>query len=104
MSCYFVSRHAGAVDWARDQGIEATLIEHLDPTLIKAGDMVLGTLPIHLVAAITAKGARYLHLELEVPLAQRGEPLSASAMVRYGAKLVEYRAERITSGSSGVGS
>ena len=60
MTHYFVTRHAGALDWARDQGIVATLIEHLDPALIKAGDTVLGTLPIHLVAALNSIGARYL--------------------------------------------
>ena len=47
MTTYFISRHAGAIAWARSQGYEPDhWIEHLDISVIKAGDTVTGTLPI----------------------------------------------------------
>jgi len=95
MASYFVTRHQGAVDWARSQGIEATMLSHLDPSHVEAGDTVLGVLPVHLVATINAKDARYLHLELDMAEEDRGKELSASDLDRLGAQLVEYRAWRV---------
>lgn len=96
MATYFVSRHAGAVDWARRRGIEAELIPHLDPAQIKEGDTVLGTLPIQIVADINERGARYLHLEIALPAEMRGVALSADDMEDLGATLTEYEARRVS--------
>ncbi len=96
MATYFVTRHSGAVEWARRQGIEAKLITHLDPAQIEEGDTVLGTLPIQIVAEINERGARYLHLEIALPAEQRGVQLSADDMDRLGAKLIEYEARRVS--------
>jgi CRISPR-associated protein Csx16 len=90
MTTYFVTRHKGAVEWARRQGISATMVEHLDPNSIVRGDMVLGTLPIQLAAEVIARGGRYLHLELTMPPGMRGTELTADDMVRHGAKLQRY--------------
>lgn len=95
MTAYFVSRHAGAVEWARQRGIEAIATDHLDLERVAPGDLVIGTLPIHLAAAVQAKGARFLFLELNLPHEARGHELDANAMERFGARLVEYRVERI---------
>jgi CRISPR-associated protein Csx16 len=93
---YFVTRHAGAVEWAVRQGIAVDrTVEHLDPAEVRPGDMVLGTLPVHLVAEVCARGARYLHLVLELPLESRGLELTPEEMARCRARLVEYRVERI---------
>ena len=101
MTSYFVTRHDGARDWAARQGIDATLISHLDMSRIMAGDTVIGTLPVQMIAELTACGARYLHLELDLPEAARGRALSADEMQRYGARLAEFRAERVhTEGTS----
>jgi CRISPR-associated protein Csx16 len=97
MVTYFVSRHPGAVEWAARRGIEAEPVEHLDPKQIDAGDTVIGTLPVHLVAEINARGGRYLHLELDVPAERRGEELSADQMDSYGAELQEFRVELVKS-------
>ena len=63
---YFVTRHAGARDWAARHGHrDAIAIAHLDATLIAAlrpGDRVLGTLPANLIADVCGRGARYFHL------------------------------------------
>jgi CRISPR-associated protein Csx16 len=55
----------------------------------------MGTLPMHLAAAVCARGARFLALELELPPDFRGRPLSADDMEHLGARLVEYRVERL---------
>jgi len=95
MASYFVTRHAGAVDWARRRGIDATFVDHIDPAEVRAGDVVLGTLPVHLVAAVNARGARYLHLVLDLRPELRGKDLTAEDMDACGARLVEYRAEEV---------
>lgn len=62
----------------------------LDPQQVEAGDLVVGTLPINIAADIVTKGARYLHLSLNVPPEARGQELSPDDMRKYGARLEEY--------------
>ena len=95
MATYFVTRHPGAVAWADRRGLKAVKIEHLEPSDVAAGDIVMGTLPVHIVADIQCRGSRYLHLEMDVPPAWRGRDLSADDMDRFGARLVEYRVDRV---------
>jgi len=88
---YFISRHTGAVEWARRKGIEVDYwIEHLDVTEIEKGDTVIGSLPVNLAAEICARGARYLHLSLDLPAEARGRELGAEELERFGARLQEY--------------
>jgi CRISPR-associated protein Csx16 len=96
MTTYFVSRHPGAVEWAAKRGIDAELVEHLDTGEIDAGDVVIGTLPVHLVAKINARGGRYLHLTMDVPLEMRGEDLSAEQMDLHGAKMQEFHVKTVS--------
>ena len=97
MAKYFVTQHAGALEWARAEGIEFEHVSHLDTSIVNCGDHVIGTLPTHLAAEIIAKGARYFHLEMTVPedrrLARRD--YSAKEMQDFEAKLVEYRVTRV---------
>ncbi len=95
MTTYFVTRHPGAIEWARRQGIEAELVRDFKSDVIAPGDVVLGTLPVQLIAEVNARGGRYLHLEMSLPPEARGKDLSADDMDRFGARLVEYRAERV---------
>lgn len=68
MTVYFVSRHPGARDWAAAEGIVVDeFIAHLDVTKAHAGDVVIGSLPVNLAAEVCARGARYLHLSLDLP-------------------------------------
>ena len=79
--------------WARDAGVKVTdggIVRDLDPTRVEAGDLVVGTLPINLVAEVIRRGGRYLHLALELPPEARGRELSADELRRYGARLEEY--------------
>lgn len=98
MTTWFVSRHPGAQEWAHRHGLlpnEVHCCTHLAVEEVVAGDVVIGTLPVNLVAAICARGARYFHLVLDQPQSYRGLPLTAEEMERLGARLEEYRAERV---------
>jgi putative CRISPR-associated protein (TIGR02620 family) len=88
---FFISRHPGAVDWAREQGLDVDVwLSHLDVDRVQPGDTVAGTLPIHLAAAVCDRGARYLHLSLDLPEAVRGNELDVAAMNTAGARLIAY--------------
>jgi CRISPR-associated protein Csx16 len=100
VTAYFVSRHPGAVEWVQRQGIAAELVSHLEARQVRAGDLVLGTLPIQLVAAVVANGARYLHLEIDLPPERRGADLTADEMEVLGARLIEYEAHRVEPGAA----
>lgn len=87
---WLVSRHPGAVAWLRRAGIEARHVEHLDPALVQAGDEVYGTLPLHLAAAVCARGARFFHLSIDLPADYRGRELGPEELERFGARLQEF--------------
>jgi CRISPR-associated protein Csx16 len=92
---YFVTRHPGARDWARTEGIVVDeLIEHLDTDSIQAGDTVIGSLPVNLAAEVCARGGRYLHLTLPLPPELRGRDLTAEDMRRLGARVERFRIVR----------
>ena len=96
MTVHFVTRHPGAREWAERQGFRVDVhTRHLDVAAIERGDVVLGTLPVNLAAAVQARGARYLHLSLDIPADLRGHELSAVQMAQAGARLEEYRVMRI---------
>ncbi len=91
MSVWFVTRHPGAVEWARRRGLDVDhWVPHLEPGQVRRGDVVAGTLPVHLAAQVCARGARYLHLQLELPLHRRGQELSADELDAAGARLHGY--------------
>ena len=96
MTTYFISRHLGAVEWAESEGFHIDQqLAHFDTSLVQAGDRVLGTLPVNLIAEVNARGGRYFHLTLNLPADMRGQEITAAAMREYGAVLQEYRAERV---------
>jgi len=96
MTTTFVTRHEGAVEWARKHGIEADeRIEQFDTSTVAPGDTVIGTLPVNLAGEVCARGGRYIHLSLEVPKSERGKELSANDMERFGATLEAYEVRRV---------
>lgn len=96
MTTFFVSRHPGATVWAAQQGLAvACVLAHLDPAVVGPGDTVIGTLPVNLAAVVCDRGARYLHLTLDLPPDWRGRELSAAQMTACGARLEEYRVEKV---------
>lgn len=93
---WFVSRHSGAAAWAQRQGLaSATRVAHLDVERLRAGDTVIGTLPVHLAAEVCARGARYLHLVLELPMRLRGVELTAEQMSECGARIEQFVVARV---------
>ncbi len=89
---WFVSRHPGAVEWAARHGIAVDRrVEHLDLEEVEPGDTVIGTLPVHLAAEVCARGARYVHLSLDLPPDLRGRELSVDELNACHARLEEYR-------------
>ncbi|MDP2793424.1 MAG: CRISPR-associated protein Csx16 [Sulfurisoma sp.] len=96
MTTYFVSRHPGAVEWARRQGLAVDAwVAHLDVEKVGAGDTVIGSLPLHLAAAVCARGTRFLHLTLDIPAEWRGRELSADELEMAGARLEEFFVEKL---------
>ena len=95
MAIYFISRHPGASRWARQQNIQAIHLAHLLPQQISTGDTVIGNLPVHLAAYVCAQGARYLHLQISIPVHLRGCELSAEQMTQLDARLVEMHCHAI---------
>lgn len=95
MAIYFVSRHPGAHDWAAEEGFEVdAVIDHLDPSIIAPGDILIGSLPVNLAAEVCARGGRYLNLSLDLPARLRGVELTAEQMRDCGARIEEYQVLR----------
>ena len=91
MTVFSITRHPGALDWLNRQEIAIDItLSHLDLSLIKPGDVVIGLLPVHLAAAVCAAGAEYWHLSMELPYEARGIELTAEEMEGYGARLEQF--------------
>jgi CRISPR-associated protein Csx16 len=95
MNLWIVSRHPGAVEWIENQGWRGTRIDHLEIERVRAGDVVIGTLPANLAAEVCTRGARYLHLALKLPASLRGKELSTQQMAECGAELRAYDVREI---------
>jgi putative CRISPR-associated protein (TIGR02620 family) len=91
MTVWFVTRHSGAREWTAQQGFEVDrVVSNLNPEEVRHGDTVIGPLPVHLVAEICARGARYFNINMTVPEEARGKELSAEEMTAFGASLEEF--------------
>lgn len=96
MTTYFVSRHAAAVAWAAGEGFHVDrLVAHIDPDVVQPGDVVIGSLPVNLAGEVCARAGRYLHLSLDLTAELRGKELSVQQMQACGARLEEYRVQRV---------
>ena len=96
MRTYFVSRHEGAQEWAQRNGFEnAETVAHFDPSVVEPGDMVIGTLPVHLAGQVCERGGRCFHLSLQVPQEMRGQELSADQMEEFGASVQEFTVQPV---------
>lgn len=92
MTTWFVSRHPGAIEWARLQGLQVDRqVAHLAPAEVAAGDVVIGTLPVHLAAEVCARGARFLFLALDITPDFRGRELTAADMAQLQCRLLPFR-------------
>lgn len=89
---YFVSRHEGAIAWVKQQPEWQVdcFVRHLDSAVVQAGDVVLGTLPLHLAAEVCARGAAFYFLALAQTEAGRGSEYSVEDMLRLGCRLQRF--------------
>ncbi len=91
MTTWLVTRHPGAREWLARQAFDSCyFVSHLDASVVEPGDLVIGTLPVQLVAAVCARGARYVHLSLNLPASQRGAELTSEQMTAFDARLQEF--------------
>ena len=92
MPRYFITRHPGALDWARRHGhVFEVHLSHLpEDQVLHAGDVVAGTLPVNKAADLHAAGVVYWHLSLDLPESMRGRELSADDLDACGARLERF--------------
>lgn len=91
MTRWFVSRHEGAIEWARQNELQIDRwATHLDLAEIHKDDVVIGTLPVHLAAEVCARGAEFHFLSLNLNVQQRGVELDAAAMQAAKCRLQRY--------------
>lgn len=91
MSVWFVSRHLGAVVWAKNNQLKVDFwVKHLSIEDISNDDVVIGILPVNIAAEVCARGARYFNLSINLPYNLRGKELSEDDLVLAGAKLEEF--------------
>lgn len=97
MTTYFVTRHAGALQWANANQVAFDAhLSHLDDlSFLQQGDVVIGTLPINIVYQINQLGVRYVHLALQIPPSLRGVELDADELNAYKATLEEFEVSKI---------
>lgn len=90
--CWFVSRHAGAIDWAKQNGLQVDFfVDHLSGADGPCeGDTVIGNLPIHIIADLNRRGIRFIHLQLNIIQADRGRELTAEELAKTQPTLAEY--------------
>lgn len=96
MTCWFVSRHEGAVNWAKLKNLPVTRwVSHLDIKEIHHGDVVIGVLPVHLAAAVCEKGAEFYFLTIDLELQQRGTELDMHEMLAACCRIQRYQVQSL---------
>ena len=85
-----VTRHEGAVEWLRQQGITGNVISHATESDV-AGKDVIGILPLHLAALANSVTA----IVMDLPPEFRGKDITPEQMDACGAKLVKYEVRKV---------
>lgn len=91
MTRWFVSRHPGAVEWIRSTGVKVDEFrDHLNIEDIEMGDIVMGVLPMSVAAAVCAKGARFIGMEISQSREMRGKELQVQDLKDLNCRLQEF--------------
>lgn len=98
MTVYFVTQHEYTRRWTRSTAVRRKLphaidlmVERIDPGHLQDGDVVMGTLPMHVAAALESRGIPFWALDLLIPAEKAGRELSATEIASLGATLTRYR-------------
>ncbi|AMO56226.1 CRISPR-associated protein Csx16 [Endozoicomonas montiporae] len=87
---FIVSRHSASIEWIKQQGYEhAEVIHHFAATQLQRGDLVIGTLPVHLAREINEQGIRFIYFSINVPESMRGKEISAGLLSTLNPRLEE---------------
>ncbi|MFT6331660.1 MAG: CRISPR-associated protein Csx16 [Bermanella sp.] len=89
MKTYFVSRNLATQKWAQENalGVDHWLSHISDITQFIPGDVVIGTLPIPLAAALHKIQVSYIHFSIQVPAELRAKELSDEQLLHCSPKL-----------------
>ena len=91
-----VTRHHGAAQWVQSQlGHAVRTVVHLEAQAIEVGGRYYGVFPLHLAAAICAAGSECWAITFNMPLASRGQELSAAQLDALGAQLVRHEVSAV---------
>jgi CRISPR-associated protein Csx16 len=92
MSTYLVTRHQGAIDWLTSKGVKVDgVLAHIESEDdFSPGDVVIGILPVNLIAKLNQKGVRTIVLSLTMPAHLRGQELNMEGMEACEPRLDEY--------------
>jgi CRISPR-associated protein Csx16 len=91
MTTYFITRHSGAIEWAKQQNLSVDIfLEHITSELFQQGDCVIGTLPINLIYELQNKGVTVLSLILDLPRELRGQELTLQQLISCKTRVVNY--------------
>lgn len=90
METLIVTRHPGAVEFIQYRGYVGEVCEHFVPEMAHEGMLIIGVLPVHLIAQVLQTGARFVQVVLpNIPPEMRGVELTPAQMIECGAQLIE---------------
>lgn len=90
METIIVTRHPGAIEFVQCRGYTGEVSEHFMPDMAREGMLIIGVLPVHLIAQVIQTGARFIQVVMpQIPPEMRGVELSPAQMEEFGAQLME---------------
>lgn len=91
---WIISRHPGAKKLMVEMGFTGTFRNHINIDEISTGDVVVGTLPVQLIAQLCQQSIEYWHISINLAEADRGQELSAGKMKELGFRIERYHAKQ----------
>ena len=89
MRVAIVSRHESTIKFVKVMFKDATVFEHIsDVDMLKDFDLIIGNLPLPLVAKLKEMGKRFVMISLNIPRELRGKELTLDELKKY-AEMIE---------------
>lgn len=89
MRVAIVSRHKSTIDFVKAMFRDVTVLEHVnDIEELKDFDLIVGNLPLPMVAEIKRMGKRFVMVSLNIPKELRGKELTLEELHKF-AELIE---------------